>query len=138
MFRGDTRRTSWPHGSGDLLGLSAGDTLAVTGGAGLVASYAIPLAKRLGLRVVADAKPPRDGGAVVDVRAWDLESAERGIEVMRLDAAIDRTDWLESCGSSRPTAGSSCARSAFAPEPATEAYNLMGAGGLRGRAVIVF
>jgi NADPH:quinone reductase-like Zn-dependent oxidoreductase len=40
-----------------VLGLPAGATLAVTGGAGLLASYAIPLAKRAGLRVIADAKP---------------------------------------------------------------------------------
>jgi NADPH:quinone reductase len=40
----------------DMLGLSAGDTLAVTGGAGLLASYVIPLAKQQGLQVVADAR----------------------------------------------------------------------------------
>lgn len=42
-----------PH----VLGLEPGATLAVTAGAGLLASYAIPLAKRAGLRVIADAKP---------------------------------------------------------------------------------
>ncbi|MFT7841644.1 NADP-dependent oxidoreductase [Saccharothrix sp. BKS2] len=41
----------------DVLGLSPGDVLAVTGGAGLLASYVIPLAKEAGLVVVADAKP---------------------------------------------------------------------------------
>lgn len=41
----------------ELLGLDAGQTLGVTGGAGLLASYVIPLAKELGLRVIADAKP---------------------------------------------------------------------------------
>jgi NADPH:quinone reductase-like Zn-dependent oxidoreductase len=41
----------------DLLGLRPGDVLAVTGGAGLLASYVIPLARRAGLVVVADAKP---------------------------------------------------------------------------------
>jgi NADPH:quinone reductase len=41
----------------ELLGLKGGDTLAVTGGAGLLASYVIPLAKERGLRVIADAKP---------------------------------------------------------------------------------
>lgn len=41
----------------DLLGLQAGETLAVTGGAGLLASYVIVLAKEQGLRVIADAKP---------------------------------------------------------------------------------
>lgn len=41
----------------ELLGLEPGQKLAVAGGAGLLASYAIPLAKRRGLLVVADAKP---------------------------------------------------------------------------------
>jgi NADPH2:quinone reductase len=41
----------------DLLALPGGATLAVTGGAGLLASYVIPLAKERGLRVLADAKP---------------------------------------------------------------------------------
>jgi NADPH:quinone reductase-like Zn-dependent oxidoreductase len=41
----------------DLLGLEAGRTLGVTGGAGLLGSYVIELAKQRGLRVVADAKP---------------------------------------------------------------------------------
>jgi NADPH:quinone reductase len=40
-----------------LLGLAADQTLGVTGGAGLLASYVIPLAKRHGLVVIADAKP---------------------------------------------------------------------------------
>lgn len=40
-----------------VLGLPAGSTLVVTGGAGLLASYAIPLAKRAGLNVIADAGP---------------------------------------------------------------------------------
>ncbi len=41
----------------ELLGLSEGQTLAVSGGAGLLASYVTPLAKAAGLRVIADAKP---------------------------------------------------------------------------------
>lgn len=40
-----------------LLNLAPGATLAVTGGAGLLASYAIALAKREGLVVIADANP---------------------------------------------------------------------------------
>ncbi len=44
----------------ELLALEPGATLAVTGGAGLLASYVIPLAKRQGLRVLADAKPEDD------------------------------------------------------------------------------
>jgi NADPH2:quinone reductase len=41
----------------ELLGVAPGGAVAVTGGAGLLASYVIPLAKRAGLVVVADAKP---------------------------------------------------------------------------------
>jgi NADPH:quinone reductase-like Zn-dependent oxidoreductase len=41
----------------ELLALEPGATLAVTGGAGLLASYVIPLAKRQGLHVLADANP---------------------------------------------------------------------------------
>src|SRR5450759_914280 len=41
----------------ELFGLEAGQTLAVSGGAGLLASYVIPLAKVRGLRVIADAQP---------------------------------------------------------------------------------
>jgi NADPH:quinone reductase len=40
-----------------LLDLPRGATLAVTGGAGLLSSYVIPLAKRQGLVVIADASP---------------------------------------------------------------------------------
>ena len=40
----------------DMLGLASGTTLAVTGGAGLLASYVIALAARRGLTVVADAR----------------------------------------------------------------------------------
>ncbi len=41
----------------DLAGLKSGQCLAVSGGAGLLAYYAIVLAKRQGLQVIADAKP---------------------------------------------------------------------------------
>ena len=41
----------------DLLGLQRGQTLAVTGAAGLLGSYVIALGKALGVRVIADAKP---------------------------------------------------------------------------------
>src|SRR6185436_18745857 len=41
----------------DLLDLGEGATLAVTGGAGLLASYSIPLARERGVRVLADARP---------------------------------------------------------------------------------
>jgi NADPH2:quinone reductase len=41
----------------ELLGIDHGGTLAVTGGAGLLGSYVIGLAKDRGLKVIADAKP---------------------------------------------------------------------------------
>jgi NADPH2:quinone reductase len=40
----------------EMLDLHEGDTLAVSGGAGLLASYVIPLAKEQGLTVIADAR----------------------------------------------------------------------------------
>ena len=45
----------------ELLDLARDATLVVTGGAGLLASYVIPLAKLRGLRVLADAAPADDG-----------------------------------------------------------------------------
>ena len=41
----------------ELLDLAPGQTLGVSGGAGLLASYLIPIAKQRGLRVVTDAAP---------------------------------------------------------------------------------
>lgn len=41
----------------ELLGLEPGQTLAVTGAAGLLGSFVIPIAKDQGLRVIADGKP---------------------------------------------------------------------------------
>ncbi len=70
----------------ELLGLKAGDVLAVTGGAGMLASYVIPIAKRQGLVVIADAGPEDEGlvrgfGAdVVVPRSDDFAGAVRKIE----------------------------------------------------------
>ena len=175
----------------DLLGLKAGDTLAVDGGAGLLASYVIPLAKEQGLRVIADAKTEdeelvrsfgadvvvprgqgftdavleaapdgvdglydtallkraafpaiRDGGQIVVVRGWDGDEVEdRGIRVHPVAVArvLDRTDWLEEL---RQLAANGRIKlrvaAEFPPEQAAEAERVMDAGGLRGRAVIVF
>ena len=41
----------------ELLGLPAGATLAISGGAGCLSSYAIPLARERGGPVIADAEP---------------------------------------------------------------------------------
>jgi NADPH:quinone reductase len=175
----------------DLLGLQAGDTLAVTGGAGLLASYVIVLAKEQGLHVIADAKPEdeelvrsfgadvvvprgerftdavleaapdgadavydtallrraafpaiRDGGQIVVVRGWDGDEVEdRGIRVRAVfvGTVLERTDWLEEL---RALASSGRIKlrvaKEFPPEQAADAERLMDAGGLRGRAVIVF
>jgi NADPH:quinone reductase-like Zn-dependent oxidoreductase len=168
----------------DMLGLQAGETLLVTGGAGLLASYVIPLAKERGLTVIADAKPedeelvrsfgadtvvPRDGepagGAIVDgvydtallhdatfpalrdgggiavIRGWDPDETPRGITVHRVMVrdVLERTDWLEHLRE-LATHGTLQLRVAaeFPPGEAKEAQRLMEAGGLRGRAVVVF
>ena len=175
----------------ELLGLNEGETLAVSGGAGQLASYVIPLAKEHGLRVIADAKPEdeelvrsfgadvvvprgqgftdavleaapdgvdglydtallrraafpaiRDGGQIVVVRGWDGDEVEdRGIRVhpVMVATALERTDWLEELRrlASEGRLRLRVARE-FPPEQAAEAQRVMDAGGLRGRAVIVF
>ena len=175
----------------DMLGLSDGQSLAVAGGAGLLASYVIVLAKQRGLRVIADAKPEdeelvrgfgadvvvprsdsfgdavravapdgvdavydtaliyrdafgaiRDGGGVVFVRGWDGNEVEdRGIRVhpVIVGRVLERTDWLDELRvlASDGRIKLRVARE-FPPEQAAEAHRLMDAGGLRGRAVIVF
>jgi NADPH:quinone reductase len=175
----------------DMLGLESGQTLAVAGGAGLLASYVIPLAKERGLRVIADAKPEdeelvrgfgadevvprsddfagavrslkpvgvdgvydtallysealgavRDGGGIVFVRGWDGEEVEdRSIRVHPVLVArvLERTDWLEELRA-LASAGRLKLRVAgeYPPERAADAHRAMDAGGLRGRAVIVF
>jgi NADPH:quinone reductase len=173
----------------DALALSAGESLAVSGGAGLLASYVIALAKVRGLRVVADASAEdealvrgfgpdlvlprgpefpaavrdfaaegidglfdtallgraafpaiRDGGGMVAVRGWD-GNAERRIRVhpIRVSTVLERTDWLELLRE-LASDGRIALRVAatFPPEEAAQAHRLMSAGGLRGRAVIVF
>lgn len=174
----------------ELLNLAPGTTLAVTGGAGQLASYVIPLAKLLGLRVVADARPAdadlvhelgadevltrsddfpaavravapdgadgvydtaklhelafgalRDGGRLLAVDGWDPDVTERGITVKQefVFQAFERTDWLEEL---RQLASDGRLRlrdaHEFPPEEVARAHELMEAGGLRGRAVIVF
>ncbi len=78
----------------ESMGLPAGATLAVSGGAGLLASYAIAIAKlQLGLRVIADAKEEDEalvrsfGADVVVPRGGDFATAVR-------DAAPDGADGL--------------------------------------------
>ena len=174
----------------ELLRLGAGETLLVSGGAGLLASYVIPLAKRQGLRVIADAAPAdeqlvrsfgadevvargdgmpaavrelaadgvaalfdtallersafgaiRDGGAIAVVRGWDDGDIERGIDVrpVWVREVLQRTDWLHEL---RELASDGALKLRIAgeypPERAADAQRAMEAGGLRGRALIVF
>ncbi len=174
----------------DMLGLGAGQSLAVSGGAGLLASYVIALAKARGLEVVADAKPEdeelvrsfgadavlprgdgfvaavrerypdgvdglydtailrgavlgaiRDGGGIAVIRGWDDSPVERGIQVhaVRVATVLERTDWLREL-QEMASDGRIALRVAaeLPPEQAAEGHRLMDAGGLRGRAVIVF
>jgi NADPH:quinone reductase-like Zn-dependent oxidoreductase len=77
----------------DLLGLGTGQTLGVTGAAGLLGSYVIGLARELGVRVIADANPEdealvRSFGADVVV-----PRGERFVAAVR-EAAPDGVDGL--------------------------------------------
>jgi NADPH:quinone reductase-like Zn-dependent oxidoreductase len=167
----------------ELLDLPVGSTLLVTGGAGLLASYVIPLAKRAGLRVLADASDDdaelvrgfgadellprgvpypegvadgvfdtalrgrdalaavRAGGGLAYVRTWDGADVEGGVTIHRIQVAtvLERTDWLRELAE-LAAQGVLALRVAetFPPERAADAHRLMEAGGLRGRAVIVF
>jgi D-arabinose 1-dehydrogenase-like Zn-dependent alcohol dehydrogenase len=77
---------------------------------------------------------------MVAVRGWNGE-AERGIVVhpVLVRNALERTEWLEEL---RQLASEGRIQlrvaSEYAPEQAAEAQQVMDAGGLRGRAVIVF
>jgi NADPH:quinone reductase len=174
----------------DVLGLESGQTVAVSGAAGVVASYAIPLAKRLGLQVVADAKPEdhevvrsfgadavlprgkyypqalrevvpdgvdgfidaallnrgalpaiRDGGVLAVLRGWEGSEPERGItaRVVGVRTVFERTAWLERL---RDLAADGVLQlrvaGTYPPEEIAEAQRVTTAGGIRGRAVIVF
>ncbi len=78
-----------------LLDLPAGATLLVAGGAGLLASYVIPLAKRAGLRVLADAGPADEqfvrglGSDVVLRRGDGLAAAVHDALPGGVDAVFD-------------------------------------------------
>jgi NADPH2:quinone reductase len=174
----------------EMLGLSPGDTVAVSGGAGLLGSYVIGLATGQGLRVIADAKPAdedlvrrfgadvvvprsddfagavrevapdgvggvfdtallnaaafgaiRDGGGLTVVRGWQGSEAPRGITVhaVRVTEVLERTEWLLQLRA-LASDGRLQLRVAglYPPEQAAEAQRVMDAGGLRGRALIVF
>ena len=79
----------------ELAELETGRFLAVTGGAGLLANYAIAVAKRRGIKVIADAKPEEAGlvrsyGAdVVVERGPDFADAVRREVPEGVDALLD-------------------------------------------------
>jgi NADPH:quinone reductase-like Zn-dependent oxidoreductase len=174
----------------DLINLTAGQMLAVSGGAGHLAHCMIVLAKQWGLRVIADAKPSeidrvrgygadrvvsrgegfskevrdqvpagvdalfdtallgrsafpaiRDGGAYVPVRGWDDSPPERGIRILPVSVsdALERTDWLSELRDLVSSGALTLSVAGEYPaERAADAHRAMEAGGLRGRAVIVF
>jgi NADPH:quinone reductase len=75
------------------------------------------------------------------VRGWDDSSPERGIEIRQIwvFSVLERTDWLQELRE-LASDGRIALRVAgeYPPEQAAEAQRVMAAGGLRGRAVIVF
>lgn len=79
----------------DTLGLSIGDRLLVTGGAGLLGSYVIQLAKQEAIRVYADAAPDdRDlvegfGADIVLERGDGLAERVREVAPDGVDAVVD-------------------------------------------------
>jgi NADPH:quinone reductase-like Zn-dependent oxidoreductase len=79
----------------ELLGLAPGDTLAVSGGAGLLSSYVIPLARERGVHVVADAKPSDEdlvrgfGADVVVPRSRDFAAMIRAVAPEGAAAVFD-------------------------------------------------
>lgn len=83
----------------------------------------------------------RDGGGMVVVRGWAPAETERGIVVHQVMVfeQLERTDWLELL---RELAASGRIKlrevDAYPPERAGEAEDLLEAGGLRRRPVIVF
>jgi NADPH:quinone reductase-like Zn-dependent oxidoreductase len=174
----------------ELLDLEPGATLGVTGGAGLLASYVIPLAKLNGLRVLADAGPRdealvrgfgadvvlprgddlgqamlaaapggvdavfdtavlgrgifgaiRPGGALAYVRTWAGDDVEDGIAIrpVLVREVLERTEWLLELSdlAARGVLELRVA-STFPPDRSPDAHRQLEAGGLRGRAVIVF
>jgi NADPH:quinone reductase len=78
----------------DLLGLRAGQSVAVTGAAGAVGGYAIALAARAGLRVYGlagarDEEFVRAAGAVFVARADDPAAAIRAVAPDGVDGVLD-------------------------------------------------
>jgi NADPH:quinone reductase-like Zn-dependent oxidoreductase len=174
----------------ELAALGKGQFFAVSGGAGLLAHYAIAAAKRQGQKVIADAKPEeaelvrsygadivvergpgfadairrevpggvdalldtallaeksfgaiRDDGVYIPVRGWGDKPSERGIKIkpVFVSEVLERTEWLELLRD-MVAAGQIKLRVAgeYAPERIADAQRALEAGGLRGRAVLLF
>jgi NADPH:quinone reductase-like Zn-dependent oxidoreductase len=83
----------------------------------------------------------RAGGGLAVVRGWDGEDVEEGITIHRVwvGSVLERTDWLRELRdlASRGVLALRVAET-YPPERAADAHRRMDAGGLRGRAVIVF
>jgi NADPH2:quinone reductase len=85
----------------------------------------------------------KDGGSQVVVRGWPKERGEapRGIKIhpIFVSTVLERTDWLEDLRvlASKGKITLEVAGE-YPPERAADAQRVMGAGGLRGRVVIVF
>ena len=83
----------------------------------------------------------RDGGVYLPVRGWGKTPSERGIVIkpVFVNTVTERTEWLELL---RDLASKERfqlrAAGDYPPEKVADAQRAMAAGGLRGRAVIVF
>jgi NADPH2:quinone reductase len=174
----------------ELAALQTEQFFAVSGGAGLLAHYAIAAAKRRGQRVIADAKPEeaelvrrygadmvvergpgfadairrevpggvdalldtallgeksfgavRDGGVYIPVRGWADKPSKRGIRIkpVFVSEVLERTEWLELLRDLVAAAQIKLrVAGEYAPEQVADAQRALEAGGLRGRAVILF
>ena len=83
----------------------------------------------------------REGGAIAVVRGWEGDDVEDGIRIERVlvGTVLERTDWLREVRD-LAVRGVLVPRVAdtYPAEQAADAQRRMEAGGLRGRAVIVF
>src|SRR5487761_1429213 len=82
-----------------------------------------------------------DGGAMAVVRGWSDGEPERGIEIRRVwvRTVLERTEWLDELRRLASRGGLQLrVAGTYPPGRAADAHRAMEAGGLRGRAVIVF
>ena len=83
----------------------------------------------------------REGGALAFVRTWDGDDVEDGVTIHRVwvGDVLERTGWLRELAD-LASQGVLPLRVAatFPPERAADAHRQMEAGGVRGRAIVVF